>query len=185
MEKGKAKIAAAGVKALLEDAGLDFKVEVRPMSEELMDAYHRCAERPNPPPGEEPRLDFRKLERELIVLRGEHQHADVLVVNVLISGAEWASGRASTFSGVAVLDWEALNTGLAKHEACHLMGYSLHDRMPLFVFGYGWEGWPWDRHTLMGELSFSDELSPRARDAVRSYWRGMEKSTGQSYLLPE
>jgi hypothetical protein len=185
LERGKAKLAAAGVRELLEDAGLDFRVHVRPMSEEMMDAYERCADTADVVEDEEPRLDRRKLERELVALRGEDQHADVLVVNVLLSDAEWASGEASPFSGVAVLDVETLSKGLAKHEACHLMGYSLHDRMPLFVFGYGWEGWPWERHTLMGSVSFSDELSPRARDALRSYWRGMEKRTGKRFLRPE
>jgi hypothetical protein len=185
LPEGRAEIAAKGVRALVEEAGLDFRVEVRPMTEEMMEAYDRTAETVEVPAGEEPLLDVRKLEKELVALRGDNQHADVLVMNVLMADAEWAVGKANCFSGVAVLHFDGLNESLAKHEACHLMGYSLHDRMPLFILGYGWEGWPWRRTTLMGLTSLSDDLSPRARDALRSYWAGMEKRTGRRYLIPD
>jgi len=125
------------------------------------------------------------LSSRLIGLREDDPHADVLIVDVPIAESDWAFGMASFTSGVALIGPAGQNAHVAKHETGHLVGYMKHDSWPLFVFGYGGEGWPWERDTLMMLLSNNSQLSPRARDAIRAFWRRLEERTGNKHLIPE
>ncbi len=128
-------------------------------------------------------LDLARFQKQLVSLREGDWGGDVVIVDAPF--AEGALGFANTFTGVMVMGADAVDVHIAKHEACHLIGYMLHDMLPLFVFGYGWEDWPWRRDSLMLSMSGSDDLLPRAREALRAYWRGMEKRTGRRFLKNE
>ncbi|MFZ4397349.1 MAG: hypothetical protein ACOYOU_17180, partial [Kiritimatiellia bacterium] len=72
---------------------------------------------------------------------------------------------------------------VGKHETGHLLGYLYHDNFPLFVIGYPGE-WsvPTQRDTLMMMTSTSDDLSPRDRDALTYFWRGMEAREKRTFF---
>jgi hypothetical protein len=171
---------AEGVRDLLRDAGLDFTVEVRPMPPEVLEAYTACLHTR----GNFSYVAFEKLERRLIALRDGDPHADVIVIKARIGEVHWAHGMATFTSGLAVVRYDMAAPEIGKHEAGHLMGYMRHDSQPILVFGYPWEGWPWRRNTLMMLRGTRPDLSPRARDALRCFWQGMESKTGRKYLLP-
>jgi len=176
---------AEGVRELLLDAGLDIQVEVKPVSQDILDAYNASLiEREDN--GRSSRLvSMNGLSSRLIALRDGDPHADVLAVDTQIAESDWAFAMASFSTGTVLLTPSGHNARTAKHETAHLVGYMMHDSFPLFVFGYGWEGWPGERNTLMMLLSDSTELSPRARDAIRSFWRRLEKRTEQTFLRAE
>ena len=176
---------AEGVRELLRDAGLDIHVEVKPISKDILNAYNASLIELEDNGRRRSAISMRKLSSRLIALRDEDPHADILAVDAQIAECDWAFAMASFSTGTVLLTPTGHNARTAKHETAHLVGYMMHDSVPLFVFGYGWEGWPGKRDTLMMLLSNSTELSPRARDAIRSFWRRLEKRTGQLYLTPE
>jgi len=101
--------------------------------------------------------------------------AEMVVVDAHFADPEWAFGLADFPSGVAVLQKSVTTPELGRHEGTHLLGYDRHDDFPYYVFGYP-EGWyPAGRATLMMLRPMgSPQLSPRARDAVINFWRGLE-----------
>jgi hypothetical protein len=183
LPEGKAGKAADGIQALLDDIGLDFSLEVRPMPDDVLAAYTSSIEEQDLFGEPAMCLNLKRFQKQLISLREGDWRADVVIVEVPF--AEGALGFANTFSGVMVMSADAVNIHIAKHEACHLMGYMLHDMLPLFVFGYRWEDWPWRRDSLMLSMSGSDDLLPRTRGALRAHWRGMEKRMGRQFLKDE
>lgn len=176
-----AETVASGVRDLLRDAGLDFTVEVRPIPPAVLEAYNASTITRDALTF----VSFRGLGSRLIELRDGDPHADVLVIDSRIEEAHWAYGMANFTSGLILARSDMSTPHLGKHEAGHLMGYMRHDSQPIFVFGYPCEGWPWKRSTLMMLLGDNPNLSPRARDALRCFWEGMERETGEKYLLPE
>lgn len=176
--------ALKGVQALLDDAGLAFQVDVLPMPADIVKAYRSSlveTEDHNGTPAT--CLSFRRLQAKLISLRRDDPRADILIINHQISESPWAFAMASFQGGIILMTAEHADFHTAKHETGHLMGYMMHDSFPLFVIGYPWEGMPSKRDTLMMLLSGNDKLSPRARDALRSFWRGMESKTGRDDFL--
>ena len=180
LPEGKADRVADLTRQVLDELGLDFAVEALPMPERVLAAYEGCLREEEVFGDEIVGLDLDRLQEELIAARGQDRYADVVVVDAQFG--EYAGGSASTFTGVAVISADAVSDQLVKHEACHLMGYAMHDMLPLFVFGYGWEGWPWDRDSLMIGLSGNEEMLPRTRGALKAYWRGIETRTGEQYF---
>ncbi len=184
VDAGRTREVAAGVRAMVEDIGLDFTVKVLPLPDDIRAAYDASLE-PFTIRGERVQaLDFGKLESRLIELRAGDPHADLLISRAPLSGRMtwWAHGMASFTSGVGVFNEANLSFHLGKHETGHLLGYLFHDDLPLFVLGYPWEGLPGRRDTLMVLLSTNDDLSPRARDALRYFWRGLEARSGKTFL---
>jgi hypothetical protein len=127
-------------------------------------------------------VNFAKLESQLIELRRGDPHADMLVVNTPLAGIAWAHGMATFTSGVGVFEEDNVSFHLGKHETGYLLGYLYHDSYPLYVLGYPWEGTPWGRDNLMMLYGVNCELSPRWRDALRYFWRGLERRSGKKYL---
>lgn len=174
--------AAEDMRSLLQDAGLDLSVEARAMPPELLEAWRASLREKTLDGRRVTHVSFRALESRLCELRDGDPHADVFVVDVPVEECEWAQGMASFRSGLCFLQRANLNRHLARHEVCHLVGYMQHDNFPIFVLGYPWEGWPWQRNTLMMLLGTEDRLSPRARDALHAFWRGMENRTGRKFI---
>ncbi|MHB9130655.1 MAG: hypothetical protein ACYDBB_06145 [Armatimonadota bacterium] len=181
---GKAEEIARGVQAMVDEIHLNFTVKVLPIPPKVLAAYQDCTEATGSGLNKHKVLDFGKFESALISLRQGDPHADMLVVTTPLKGALywWAHGIATFTSGVAVLESDHVNFHLGKHETGHLLGYQFHDSLPLFVVGYPWEGWPWSRDTLMMLYSPSNDLSPRNRDALHYFWRGMERRSGKKFL---
>lgn len=174
---------AAGVRALLDDAALDFTVEVHTMPDDVLAAYEGSLVEENAGGGLRRRfLSMKRLQSRLIALREGDPRGEIIITDHPIAETKWAYGMASFSGGLVALTAEHAYFHTAKHEAGHLMGYMKHDSFPLFVIGYPWEGWPRDRNTLMMLLSTNADLSPRARDALQYFWRGVERRTGQKYL---
>lgn len=171
---------AEGARQLIRDVGLDFTVEVRPIPPAVLEAYNASTVTR----GALSFVSFTELGRRLIELRDGDPHADILVINARIEETHWAFGMASFTPGLALARADMSCIHLGKHETGHLMGYMRHDSQPIFVFGYPWEGWPWRRDTLMMLRGYNLSLSPRARDALRSFWKGMESKTDQKFFLP-
>jgi hypothetical protein len=178
-----AKEAAAGVREMLHDTRLNLQVVICPASKEVLSAYQASLEKKDVNGQQTQCVSFDKLAAHLVELRGEQPHADVLIVDKPIAEYWWAHGMSVFSKGLVVLEVDSLDARLAKHESAHLLGYMMHDSFPLFVLGYPWEGWPTNRNTLMMLYSSSNDLSPRARDAIHSFWSGLEKRTGKKYLL--
>jgi hypothetical protein len=174
---------AEGVRELLDDAGLDFEVQVRPLPPTILKAYRASLREEEEHGRRQTYLSFEDFQSRLIEMRGNDPRADVLIIDVPLHKTRWAYGIGLFRSGLVVIQQSTAGKGMGKHEAGHLMGYQMHDNVPLFVFGYPWEGWPWNRDTLMILASRSTELSPRARDALRAFWEGMERRTGGTFLL--
>lgn len=170
-----------GVKAMVDEVGLDMQVKVLPMPVEIRKAYEASVTRKTVYGAQRDCLSFAKLESQLITLRGGNPHADILIVNAPFTGTPWAHGMATFTSGMAVMQEDNASEHLGKHETCHLLGYTSHDSFPLWVAGYAGEGMP-TRDTLMMLNSNSMVLSPRASDALRSFWRGLEVRSGKQFL---
>jgi hypothetical protein len=184
---------ADGVRAMVEDAGLAINVHVLPMPEPVLSAYRQSLVQGNFNGQRRQMISFNRLERRLIELRDGDPHADVLVVPESMTESWWAFGMATFTSGVGVLVADNVSFHLGKHETGHLLGYLVHDSLPLFVIGYPWEGMPFkvagfatgplaERNTLMLLYSDSNDLSPRARDALHYFWRGIERRSGKRFL---
>lgn len=178
----KAEEIAVGVRELLDDVGLDFTVKVLPMPAKVLTAYQQSLVTKKVQGTPTSCVDFGKLETRLIALRANDPHADMLVVDAPLAEAWWAHGMATFTTGTGVMERDQVSVHLGKHESGHLMGYLYHDSIPLFVIGYPWEGLPTSRDSLMMLYGESNEISPRARDALRYFWRGMERTNGGHYL---
>lgn len=179
---GAAETIAEGCRALQRDVHLDFTVKVMPMPANVLDAYQASLVERKVFGQRRQCVSFKRLEARLIELRDGDPHADMLVVNTPIAEAVWAHGMATFTSGLGVLEADNVSVHLGKHESGHLMGYLYHDTLPLYVVGYPWEGLPWSRDSLMVILGSNEALSPRSRDALRYFWRGMEQRQGRKYL---
>ena len=107
----------------------------------------------------------------------------MLIVDDPIAETTWAHGMSMFSRGLVILERGNVSRQLGEHESAHLMGYMMHDTFPLFIIGYPWEDWPWRRDTLMVLYGNSEQLSPRCREALQYFWRGMEKRTGKSYSI--
>lgn len=178
---GQAEVIADGVRALLYDAGLRFTVRVRPLPKPIFDAYRASLTRQKVNGQITTCVRFDELESRLVALRDGDPHADMLVVDAPIAECWWAHGMATFSSGLSLLEADSIDHHLGKHESAHLLGYMYHDTYPLWVLGYRGEG-NLMRDTLMMINGSSDTLSPRARDALRAFWRGMERKTGKRYV---
>ncbi len=91
---------------------------------------------------------------------------------------------------MGILNAQLATSFTARHELGHLLGYHMHDTWPLVVLGYDNPQWASRRRTHSGEyatLMMPDaegyELSPRARDALIYFWRGLERCTGERYFV--
>jgi len=177
-----AEIIADGARALMHDADLDFTVNVLPLPANVREAYEASLVDKTVNGTRQRCIDFGKLESHLIELHAGDPHADMLVVKEPLADCWWAHGMATFTSGVGVLEDNNVDFHLGKHESCHLVGYLYHDSLPAFVIGYPWEGFPWNRDTLMMLYSPSTTLSPRAHDALRYFWRGMEHRMKRKFL---
>ncbi|GEM_PF-3451319 len=177
-----AETVAEGVRDLLRETGVALTVEVRPASAEVKKAYDACLSPSfSGVPGERA-ISFLQMQSQMAALREGDTHADVLIVPDPILETGWAFGMADFHAGLCLIRNCGADRHTGKHEAGHLIGYMMHDAYPLFIFGYPWEGWPWSRDTLMILKGTEDRLSPRARDALRSFWRRVELRTGKLFL---
>ncbi|MHB9107364.1 MAG: hypothetical protein ACYDCO_09955 [Armatimonadota bacterium] len=174
-----ARTIEAGVQEMMDEVPLDFTVKALPMPPEVLKAYEESLVTKKD--GQE-MISYNRLRARLVTLREGDPHADMLVVKQPITECSWAHGMASFTSGVGVLVEGFVDERLGKHESCHLIGYHYHDSLPLFIAGYPWEGPPWNSDTLMVLYGGNNELSPRARDALRYFWRGMERRSGKQFL---
>ena len=179
---GNAATIKQGVEALLKDLNLDFTVKVLPMPPAVLAAYNASTVIKTESGRPHTYISFNRLQARLIELRDNDPHADMLVVNAPMMECWWAHGMATITSGLGILEEDNVDFHLGKHESGHLLGYLNHDDLPLFVIGYPWESFPWNRDTLMMLYTPSTELSPRARDALTYFWRGMEKRTGRRFF---
>lgn len=177
-----AVVIAQGAQAMVDDIGLDMHVVVKPLPEAMRDAYQQSLVTKKIQGKMQTAIDFNKLERRLIEMRAGDPHADMIVSTAPIAECWWAHGMATFTSGLAILNNDNVNYHLGKHETGHLIGYLFHDDLPLFVIGYPWEGLPGRRDTLMVLLSNSNDLSPRARDALHYFWRGLEGRAKKRFL---
>jgi hypothetical protein len=177
-----ATVIAEGAQAMVDDIGLDMRVVVKPLPEAMRAAYEKSLVTKTIQGKRTPCVNFNTLERQLIEMRVGDPHADMLVTTAPIAECTWAHGMATFTSGLAILHNDSVNFHLGKHETGHLIGYLFHDDLPLFVIGYPWEGLPGRRETLMVLLSNSNDLSPRARDALHYFWRGMEDRAKKRFL---
>jgi hypothetical protein len=180
---GEVEEIAAGTRDLLGEVGLSFKVTVEPVPEKVLAAYQASLVEKSVQDQPTRCISFDALAAHLIEARSGDPHADMLIVDDPIAETPWAHGMSVFSDGLVVLERSNVTRQLGKHETGHLMGYMMHDTFPLFVIGYPWEGSPWSRDTLMVLYGSSDQLSPRARDALYYFWRGLERRTGESYLI--
>jgi len=169
-----------GVQEMVDEIPLDFTVKALPMPPKVLKAYQDSLV-VNKKSGQTI-ISYYRLRARLIALREGDPHADMLVVSPPMKECSWAHGMASFTNGVGVLVVDFVDFHLGKHESCHLLGYQYHDSLPLFVIGYPWEGLPWNRDTLMVLYGGNDEISPRTRDALRYFWRGMQRRSGKQFM---
>lgn len=172
---------AAGVQDMVDEIGLDMRVVVRPLPAAIASAYTASVATKRTRGGVMPCVSFRRLEAQLIEMRTGDQHADVLIIDAPIAECPWALGMATFTSGVGVVRSGYATQTLSKHETGHLLGYLNHDNFPLYVLGYAGEGAP-NRDTLMMLISTSSDLSPRAREALQYFWRGLAHRSGERFL---
>lgn len=174
---------ARGVQAMVDDIGLNFRVRAMPLPPAIAAAYQQSLEtrRINGQPSTCVR--FSRLASHLISRRGGDPHADVLLVNEPLAEATFAFGMGDFTPGLSVIRGDCTSYHVAKHETGHLLGYLYHDNYPLFVFGYAGElAIPTAKQTLMMMTGDDNTLSPRARDALHSFWRGMEARSHRRYF---
>ncbi|MHB9022964.1 MAG: hypothetical protein ACYC7E_02150 [Armatimonadota bacterium] len=113
----------------------------------------------------EQRLDERKM-----------RFGEMIVVNIPFTDPSWAHGLSVFPTGIAALQETYAGDDLGRHEGAHLIGYNHHDDLPWYILGYAEDSIPLRRNTLMMLMpTDSQALSPRARDALLAFWRGMEK----------
>ncbi len=179
-----ADIIAEGVRAMVAEVGLDFTVTVIPLPADVRAAYEASLVPFTIQGRRVQAVNFSKLERRLIALRKGDPHADMIISKAPLAGRMtwWAHGMATFTSGVGIFIDDNVNFHLGKHETGHLLGYLFHDDLPLYVFGYPWEGIPGRRDTLMVLQGNSNVLSPRTRDALHYFWRGLEDRSGKKFL---
>jgi hypothetical protein len=170
-----------GVQEMVDEIPLDFTVTALSLPPELLKAYQESLVVQKD--GRE-MISYNRLRARLVTLRDGAPHADMLITTQPMTECSWAHGMASFTSGVAVLVQDFVDPRLGKHESCHLLGYHYHDSLPLVIIGYPWEGLPWQRNSLMVLYGGNNELSPRARDALRYFWRGMERRSGKQFMVP-
>lgn len=168
----------AGVQAMVDEVPLAFTVRLIPMSNELQQAYRQSLITRH----HQTLISFNQLAARVITLRQGDPHADIFVIDEPIDECYWARGMTSFTHGLAVLERKNVDLHLAKHETCHLLGYHYHDSLPLYIFGYREGAIPWQRKTLMLLYGGNDHLSDRASDALRYFWRGMERRSGKRFM---
>jgi hypothetical protein len=176
---------ARGVRALLDEVGLDFTVKELPMPAAVEAAFTASLEPHDVNGATVQRVRFSRLAGQLITLRQGDPHADVIVTHgTEIAEHHWAHGMGDFSSGLSVMRDFTANVRLGKHETGHLMGYLFHDDLPFFVFGYDGELCvPAFRQTLMMiNYNNSDTLSPRAKDALTYFWKGLEARSGRKFF---
>ena len=169
-----------GMSEMVEELGLDFKVEIVPLPKNAADSIKQSiVKNPN---GTES-FDFDRFAARRLDDRGD-RFAEMVVVDCEFADPSWAFGLTSFADGICVLQQSMIgNDSLGRHEGTHLLGYDKHDDMPLYILGYRENINPQDRNTLMMLLpKESSALSPRARDAVINFWRGMENRDGIRYF---
>ncbi len=115
--------------------------------------------------------------------RGD-RFGEMVVVHAPFTDPPWAWGLTYFPCGIAALQEDHTDYNLGRHEGAHLIGYDKHDDMPLYIIGYAENPIPTNRDTLMMLLPMgSNTLSPRARDALRNFWRGLEHRHGMRYFM--
>jgi len=165
------KDAADGMRSMVEEMHLDITVSKVPAPPEALrsiEAATICKH-----PGDK-HFNMDKFIEHRLDDRGM-QYAEMVVVDGPFTDPEWAWGLTYFAAGVSVLQETNTTRDLGRHEGTHLLGYNRHDDLPFYVLGYPEGLIPSQRDTLMMLLpKHSDQLSPRARDAVRQFWLGME-----------
>jgi hypothetical protein len=171
------------VRSLSQEVGLNVFVRMAPIDERISAAIRRNSVRIE----KQSSLDFDAFSRDLAATR-DGAYAEMVILPGMIDAAPKAVGAAYFSYGVAVLNDQCASPTIARHETAHLLGYSIHDTWPLVIFGY-----PNGAHasgmrngegaTLMLAEDAGYDLSPRAHDALVSFWRGLERRTGKHFFL--
>jgi len=180
IDEGRLELAYIGMRDIVNELGLDFTVESIPLPKDAEASITASVVR-NPNGTES--FDFDIFVSRRLDDRGD-QFGEMVVVDCEFADPSWAFGLTSFADGVAVLQQPMVSDdGLGRHEGTHLVGYDKHDDVPFYILGYRENLVPQNRDTLMMLLPKpSNELSPRARDAVINFWKGMERMSGRKYL---
>ncbi len=171
----------AGVEGVVRDLGLELRVCPLPKTYRISCALEASTQRVDGVA----HLDTERLCQALLATR-DGRHAEIIIAPGILDGSPETQGVGYFAYGVVVLNQLAANGLLARHETGHLLGYHLHDNWPFIVAGYRS---PWQpghgptrgRSLMMPELGES-ALSPRSRDALVSFWQGLEARTGQAFF---
>lgn len=180
MDEGRIELAFVGMRDIVNELGLDFTVEIIPLPKDAEASIKASIVR-NPNGTES--FDFDAFVERRLDDRGD-RYGEMAVVDCEFADPSWAYGLTSFADGVCVLQQPMVNDdSLGRHEGTHLLGYDKHDDRPFYVFGYREHLIPSERNTLMMLMpKESSALSPRARDAVSNFWKGMERMSGRKYL---
>jgi len=182
---GHVRLAAASMRSLVADLGLDVNIELLPLPKRVEDALARSTSMR----GHTRWLSFDRLCRELVATR-DGAYAEMVYVPEMIDSSPDVTGAAVFKYGVGVLNARQATSFTARHETAHLLGYHMHDTWPLIVLGYSnpqWAIYQHDHHAsepLMMPNDTGDELSPRSRDALICFWHGLERRTKHHYFAP-
>ncbi len=176
---------AEGVRGLIRELNLDIAVRTLPITPRIAATLARHTTRV----AGEPSLDVDAFCRDLVATRSG-QYAEMIITPGRFNGAEDTLGMAFFNSGTALICEECANDFLARHETGHLLGYHQHDNYPFIVVGYTDVHLGRLVHRSHGEISDAslmmpqlkdDRLSDRSRDALDSFWHGLEDRTGQNF----
>ena len=176
---------ADGVSSLVNDLHLNITVRTLPMTARVAQAVaassrgKRLLQRT---------VNFDTLCRQLIATR-DGRYAEVIIAPGMIDGANDTAGMSYFNYGVVLLNDQVACRFIARHETGHLLGYHLHDNWPITILGYPTYTPHWGRFVREGNLMMpvpqGNDLSPRAHDALISFWQGLEQRTGKRYFTAD
>jgi hypothetical protein len=174
------EVTVQGLRMMADELGLDFTVVKDAPADGLADiAACRVIDKAG-----EPHFDFDHFMALRLAHRGD-QYGEMILTDDYFVDPDWAWGLTYFPAGVSVLQSAHAGTELARHEGAHLFGYDKHDDSPWYILGYREDPRPLHRNTLMMlNPTPSDALSPRARDALANFWRGMEDRDHVRYRKP-
>ncbi len=165
------KQAADGMQSIVDELHLDLTVQLVPTPP---DAAHSLAAATIHKSRFASQFDLDKFIAHRLDDRGM-RYAEMVIVDAPFTDPSWAWGLTDFPSGTSVLQEQNTCHELGRHEGTHLLGYDRHDDFPYYVFGYPEAFLPSQRATLMMLLpKNSEQISPRARDAVLNFWHGLE-----------
>lgn len=172
------ELAANALRGLVQELKLDMTVRSIPIPRDAEASLHSCLVRKE---GEE-LFNYSHFIALRLRDRGS-RYAEVVIIRQPIKELTIAQGMTLHPPGICVLHEEVTDSSLARHEGAHLLGYDKHDSLPFWVIGYPEAFNPNGRDTLMTLTpSNSEALSPRAKDALIAYWRGLERQRHQKFF---